>query len=75
VVEVVFKRWRSCDVHASTNLYSGGLEEELSVGSAKPLVMRSKESPTEAGGILISDAVNKTETEKIKYSNKCQTEK
>jgi len=41
---------------------------------AKPLVMGSNESPAEAGGILISDTMNKTETEKIN-SKKCQMEK
>jgi len=33
VVKVVFKTWQSCDVHASTSLYSGGLEEQLLVAS------------------------------------------
>jgi len=67
-VKVVFKRWWSCSVHGecTAQAYSVCLGVE-------PLV-RSRNIAPEAGGILISDAETKIETQKIN-SNKSQVKK
>jgi len=73
VVKVVLNRRRSCGVHGErgARAYSGDLGAEPPVGSRGKAPHQGVRGPCpEAGGILISNAKNKIETE-----NKSQMEK